>query len=51
MLFNIAFGNNIPVKEKNMNYTKPLFIPKGSDTWESIGVPPSTMEQVSTYFY
>lgn len=47
MLFNIGFGNGIPVKEKNTNYTKPLFILKDSDTWESIGVPPSTLEQVS----
>lgn len=47
MLFNIAFGNCIPIKEKNTNYTKPLFIPKDSDTWESIGVAPSTIEQVS----
>ncbi|CAB3223565.1 unnamed protein product [Arctia plantaginis] len=46
MLFNVGFGNGIPVKEKNTNFTKPLFIPQGSDTWESLGVPPSTMEQV-----
>ncbi|XP_021183564.3 cytoplasmic dynein 2 light intermediate chain 1 [Helicoverpa armigera] len=46
MLFNIAFGNGIPIKEKNTNYTKPLSIPKDSDSWESIGVTPSTIEQV-----
>ncbi|XP_075974118.1 cytoplasmic dynein 2 light intermediate chain 1 [Anticarsia gemmatalis] len=46
MLFSIGFGNGIPVKDKNTNYAKPLFIPKGSDTWESIGVPSSTMDQV-----
>uniref|UniRef100_A0A2A4IS59 Dynein light intermediate chain n=1 Tax=Heliothis virescens TaxID=7102 RepID=A0A2A4IS59_HELVI len=46
MLFNIAFGNCIPIKEKNTSYSKPLFIPKDSDSWESIGVTPSTLEQV-----
>ena len=51
MLFNIAFGNFIPIKEKNTNFTKPLSIPKDSDTWESIGVAPSTIEQVSTNYW
>ncbi|CAH1646682.1 unnamed protein product [Spodoptera littoralis] len=46
MLFNIGFGNCIPMKEKNTNYTKPLFIPKDSDNWESIGIPTSTIDQV-----
>lgn len=50
MLFNVAFRNSNPIKEKNTNYTKPLSIPKDSDTWESIGVAPSTVEQVSLYY-
>lgn len=46
MFYNIGFGNGIPFREKNTNYTKPLMIPRGSDNWDSIGVPASTLEQV-----
>ncbi|CAH2234909.1 jg4142 [Pararge aegeria aegeria] len=46
MLYNIGFGNGIPLREKNTNYTKPLMIPKGLDNWDSIGVPLSTFEQI-----
>ncbi|KAF9418695.1 hypothetical protein HW555_004523 [Spodoptera exigua] len=46
MLFNIGFGNCVPIKEKNTNYTKPLFISKDSDNWESMGIPASTIDQV-----
>lgn len=49
MLLNIGFGNGIPIKEKNTNFTKPLFIPRGTDSWENIGVAPSTVEQVSGF--
>ncbi|KOB67113.1 Uncharacterized protein OBRU01_20374 [Operophtera brumata] len=37
-LQNSAFGNGIVFKEKNSNFTKPLLIPVGSDSWESIGL-------------
>ncbi|KAJ8730812.1 hypothetical protein PYW08_002225 [Mythimna loreyi] len=50
LLFNVAFGGGVPIREKNTNYTKPLFIPKDSDTWESIGVAPSTIEQVKSRY-
>ncbi|CAK1601068.1 unnamed protein product [Parnassius mnemosyne] len=46
ILHNAGFGNGVVIKEKNTNNTKPLSIPKGFDSWESIGVPRSTMEQV-----
>lgn len=46
VFYNMGFGNGIPLREKNTNYTKPLMIPKGTDNWESIGVPVSTLEQV-----
>lgn len=50
MLYIIGFGTSLPLKEKNTNYVKPLIIPKGSDSWESIGVSASTLEQVSFGF-
>nr|XP_026501507.1 cytoplasmic dynein 2 light intermediate chain 1 [Vanessa tameamea] len=46
MLYTIGFGNNVPLKDKNTNYMKPLVIPKGSDSWESIGVSESTLEHI-----
>ncbi|XP_013142796.1 PREDICTED: cytoplasmic dynein 2 light intermediate chain 1 [Papilio polytes] len=46
MLHNAAFGNGVVIKEKNVNLNKPLIIPKGFDSWESIGIPKSTMDQV-----
>ncbi|KAJ0175594.1 hypothetical protein K1T71_008753 [Dendrolimus kikuchii] len=46
MLYNIGFGNNATIKDKNTNYTKPLSIPKGSDSWESIGIAPSTLDKL-----
>ncbi|XP_045768832.1 cytoplasmic dynein 2 light intermediate chain 1 isoform X2 [Maniola jurtina] len=46
VFYNIGFGNGIPFREKNTNYTKPLMIPRGSDNWDSIGVPSSTLEQI-----
>ncbi|CAG4971357.1 unnamed protein product [Parnassius apollo] len=46
ILHNAGFGNGVVIKEKNTNNTKPLSIPKGSDSWESIAIPRSTMEQV-----
>ncbi|CAG9578773.1 unnamed protein product [Danaus chrysippus] len=42
----MGFGNGVSMKEKNTNYTKPLSIPKGQDTWESIGIPQSTLDQI-----
>ncbi|XP_013175291.1 PREDICTED: cytoplasmic dynein 2 light intermediate chain 1 [Papilio xuthus] len=45
MLHNAAFGNGVVIKEKNVNFIKPLAIPKGLDSWESIGIPKSTMDQ------
>ncbi|XP_069356172.1 cytoplasmic dynein 2 light intermediate chain 1 isoform X2 [Maniola hyperantus] len=47
VFYNIGFGNGIPFREKNTNYTKPLMIPRGSDNWDSIGVPESTLEQIN----
>lgn len=47
MLHNAAFGNGVVIKEKNVNLNKPLIIPKGFDSWESIGIPKSTMDQAS----
>lgn len=47
MFYTIGFGTGVPLKEKNTNYAKPLIIPKGSDSWDSIGVSASTLEQVS----
>ncbi|XP_030037832.1 cytoplasmic dynein 2 light intermediate chain 1 [Manduca sexta] len=46
MLNNIGFGNGIPFKEKNINFMKPLIVPKGSDNWESIGISSSTFDEV-----
>lgn len=51
LLQSCAFGNGIVFKEKNSNFTKPLFIPMGSDSWESIGVQPISIEQVIIFFY
>ncbi|XP_060803914.1 cytoplasmic dynein 2 light intermediate chain 1 [Amyelois transitella] len=45
ILHNMAFGSS-SFKEKNTNYIKPLMIANGADSWESIGIPKSTMEQV-----
>lgn len=46
MLYSIGFGNGYNTKEKNTNFAKPLVIPKGTDSWDSIGVAPSTMDKV-----
>ncbi|XP_063392080.1 cytoplasmic dynein 2 light intermediate chain 1 [Cydia fagiglandana] len=46
ILYNIGFGSGFHTKEKNTNFSKPLFIPKGSDSWENIGVPKSTMDMI-----
>lgn len=43
----MGFGNGIVFKEKNVSSTKPLYIPKGSDSWESIGLEFTSWEQVS----
>ncbi|CAH0406992.1 unnamed protein product [Chilo suppressalis] len=45
LLHYLGFGSNITSKDKNINFMKPLNIPKGVDSWESIGVPPSTFDQ------
>lgn len=45
----IGFGNGLMFKEKNNSYTKPLCIPKGCDTWESIGLEFANWEQVSFF--
>ncbi|CAG9135282.1 unnamed protein product [Plutella xylostella] len=42
----IGFGNGFPVKDKVSNFNKPIYIPKGLDSWENIGIAPSTMEQI-----
>ncbi|KAM3964173.1 cytoplasmic dynein 2 light intermediate chain 1 [Aphomia sociella] len=49
LLHNIGFGNFQSLKEKNTNFTKPLIISKGTDNWESIGIPTSTMEQIKIH--
>lgn len=46
LFHDIGFGSRIALKEKNINYNKPLMIAKGTDTWDSIGLPLSTVEQV-----
>ncbi|XP_032515235.2 cytoplasmic dynein 2 light intermediate chain 1 isoform X1 [Danaus plexippus] len=46
MFFNMGFGNGVSLKEKNTNYSKPLSISKGQDTWENIGIPQSTLDQI-----
>ncbi|XP_072939198.1 cytoplasmic dynein 2 light intermediate chain 1 [Epargyreus clarus] len=46
MLHNIGFGNGIPLKDRHINISKPIVIPKNTDTWESVGVPESNTEQV-----
>lgn len=47
-IFNsIGFENGISIKDKQTNPTKPLFINKGADTWENIGVARSTFDEVS----
>lgn len=43
----IGFGNGVVFKDKNVSSTKPLCIPKGSDSWESIGIGMAKWEQVS----
>ncbi|CAG9785573.1 unnamed protein product [Diatraea saccharalis] len=42
----MGFGSSMSVKDKNFNFMKPLNIPKGADSWENIGIPPSTFEQI-----
>lgn len=51
MFFGMAFGKGISLKEKNTNFLKPLLIPKGIDSWENIGVPLSTLDQVISIRY
>ena len=43
---NIGFGGGVALKEKCVNYNKPLLIAKGTDSWDSIGLPACTIEQV-----
>ncbi|XP_041987416.1 cytoplasmic dynein 2 light intermediate chain 1-like [Aricia agestis] len=50
LLYSTGFGTSIPQKEKIVNYSKPLSISKGVDTWEQIGYPPSTLEQIKRRF-
>lgn len=50
MFNNVAFGNCIPFKDKNTYYTKPLVILNGSDSWESLGTPVLTLQQVNSCF-
>lgn len=47
LLHGIGFGNGVPNKERMFNFSKPLIIPKGTDSWDNIGVTASTLEQVS----
>ncbi|XP_053613055.1 cytoplasmic dynein 2 light intermediate chain 1 [Plodia interpunctella] len=46
ILHNMCFGNFSSFKEKNTNFGKPLMVAKGADSWENIGVPKSTIEEV-----
>ncbi|KAI5638857.1 cytoplasmic dynein 2 light intermediate chain 1 [Phthorimaea operculella] len=46
IFFGIGFGHGVPTKEKVTNITKPLMIPKGTDSWENIGVAKCSLEQV-----
>lgn len=47
ILYCFGFKDNYEFKDKSTNYTKPLLIPKGTDTWEHIGLQPMTIEEVS----
>ncbi|XP_028161288.1 cytoplasmic dynein 2 light intermediate chain 1 [Ostrinia furnacalis] len=46
ILHGIGFGNGVPNKDKIFSFTKPLMIPKGTDSWDNVGVTASTLEQV-----
>ncbi|CAK1540494.1 unnamed protein product [Leptosia nina] len=46
LCYGMAFGKGFSLKEKNTNLSKPLVIPKGTDSWENIGVPISTLTQI-----
>ncbi|XP_004925548.1 cytoplasmic dynein 2 light intermediate chain 1 isoform X1 [Bombyx mori] len=51
-IFNsIGFENGISIKDKQTNPTKPLFINKGADTWENIGVARSTFDEIKQRYY
>lgn len=49
LFHSMGFGNGVVFKERNVNSTKPLCIPKGTDTWESIGLELANWEQVSRF--
>lgn len=46
ILYNVGFGSCLVIKDKNTHFTKPLSIPKGKDSWENIGIAPSTLDKV-----
>ncbi|XP_022122812.2 cytoplasmic dynein 2 light intermediate chain 1 [Pieris rapae] len=50
MFYGMGFGKGISLKDKNTNYIKPLIIPKGSDSWENIGVSPANLDQIKARY-
>ncbi|XP_026752227.2 cytoplasmic dynein 2 light intermediate chain 1 [Galleria mellonella] len=46
LFHNIGFGIFTSFKDRNTNSAKPLVISKKTDSWESIGLPTSTLEQI-----
>ncbi|CAF4847723.1 unnamed protein product [Pieris macdunnoughi] len=50
MFYGMGFGKGISLKDKNTNYLKPLIIPKGTDSWENIGVSPENLDQIKARY-
>ncbi|XP_050674006.1 cytoplasmic dynein 2 light intermediate chain 1 [Leptidea sinapis] len=50
VFYSMGFGKGITLKDRNINFTKPLIIPKGSDTWENIGIPVSNLDQIKNRY-
>ncbi|XP_059046473.1 cytoplasmic dynein 2 light intermediate chain 1 [Achroia grisella] len=46
LFHNIGFGTFSSFKDKNTNFAKPLVISNKTDSWESIGLPTSTIEEI-----
>lgn len=51
ILNGFAFGNGLPLKDKVSGLSKPLFIPKGTDSWGSIGLNDCSLNQVRKWSY
>lgn len=46
-----GFGSSSnPIRTAQIDYNGPLAIPVGADSWEKIGVPPSSIERIETEF-